>query len=164
MLGRADMVRSSIGLCLAGCLAAPIWVNAYAQAQAALNCLGEAQAQQTLRDQLQVALSYLHASKDNFGPGRGEAISQTEAAIAELIRLHGDPFPATPGAEVTQQVGRHGHPRMQRALGALREVLASLDASGCRDVPDLAGIRTHVVAAVAGIYRAFSYNPPFSGN
>jgi len=143
----------------------PAWAEAdMAAPQAALQCLGTVGEIQGVRDNLEVAVVYLTAAKDNFGPARQHAVDMTRDALAEFERLHGEPqLTPTPGTEVARYLGAHGHPRMKRALGVLHDVKGTLNRSACQHDARLDSLRQDVDRAISDIYKAFSFNPPGSG-
>jgi len=131
---------------------------------AALDCLGTGSNIQGMRDNLETALAYLRKAKDNFGPGRANAITATRQAISEFERLYGTSgLATTPGSEVTQFLGRHGHPRMQWALSILRTLRNEVNSPPCMKNGELDALRQDIAAAIEGIMQAFVFNPPFSG-
>ena len=146
-------------------VAAPASLNAgAAELGPALQCIGSAIEVQDVRDKLEVAAAYLIASRDNFGPGRQRAIARTRDAVVEFERLHGEPHLApTPGTETAQYLGARLHPRMSRALTALKDVKRRLDQPGCERDVRLEALRQAVVKAISGIGDAFSFNPAGGG-
>jgi hypothetical protein len=132
---------------------------------AVFQCIGSFSEIQRVRDQLEVATTYLKSTKDNFGPGRGAAIEATQQANAEFEHLYGNTgLPPSPGTEKTQSLGSHGHPRMQRALQALREVSRDLATRTCQQENMLDTLRQEVSSAISAIGQAFTFNPPYSGH
>jgi hypothetical protein len=127
-------------------------------------CLAEAPDLQVVRDDLETARTYLRASKDNFGPGRAKAVQACDAAITSFQQALGRDL--APGAESRTPIflGRRLHPRMHKALGALRDARSLLRKSRClteeRSAPTLRAIDV----ALDGIDEAFSYNPPGNGH
>jgi hypothetical protein len=130
-----------------------------------LHCLGADTNVQRVRDNLEMALAYLKSSKDNFGPSRQIAIELTEEALTEFERLHGkNILPPTPGTEKAPYAGSHGHPRMHRALAALKNLANDLSKSECQQDTQLDAMRNDVTKAISAIYDAFTFNPPNSGH
>jgi len=128
-----------------------------AQAQPA--CLGHDDLQQ-IRDDLETSLTYLKASKDNFGPGRRKAIEATRQAIAEFDKLQGGhPIAPASSTEVAQYIGEHGHPRMALAGDLMNGVQKSLSRPECAGAQELAALRARVGETVQDIDQAFQFNP-----
>jgi hypothetical protein len=127
-------------------------------------CLAGTAEVQAIRDDLEVALTYLKASKDNFGPARGKAIEATGAAIATLEQATGAAIVPADDSRIAKDVGRRGHPRMRRAQIALYDARSTIGRAGCLTQGQADALLAAIVRVDAAIYEAYSYNPRFSSH
>ncbi len=124
-------------------------------------CAALPSALQLARDKLEIAKTQLGAARENFGPGRVDALRDTLAAISEteLIETHCPNLrlqPA-PGTDyVKMRVGKHPH--MSYAAAALRDARKALRDTGA-DVHGAAALKS-VERAIEEVDKAFLYRGP----
>ena len=147
---------------LTGCAAPTPPTSAGEAARLDTMCASHGAGLLAARNELETARTYLRASKDNFGPGRDQAIEATEQAIAALQALA--PVQPDPDTKLVRFVGTHRHPRMQYAFGALRDARAALNQLDCFAATARAPVGEAIDCALAAIVAAFQVNAPGSGS
>lgn len=156
---------------MAFCACVCIGAGAATSGAEAQDCMPDHGQLMRLRDAIERATRYLEASKDNFGPGRMAAIAAMKTAAEDYATLpSAQTITAMLDAHEFDYPGRHGHPRMQRALAAVVDGLTAIaelrgkDAAPCNRQQGLLSVTEDLELARSEMYRALSFNRPYSGN